>query len=237
MGNKYGDIRWKWLEERGFNVLKDKHQYAYMQSLWSPTDIVQSVFVNAKAGTGKTTLAIAAGIYAIENQEYDKLIYIRNALPVREQGFLKGDLTQKEEIYFLPLLDALFELSPDGYFKWRETDEEHKKIFATTTSFLRGINFKNSFVIIDEAQNLDLNELQTVLTRIHDSCKVIVIGSIRQVDNGKMKLYGGLTPFEVYMEHFKGHLSVQHKLETNYRGKFSNHADDIMETIKVLENK
>lgn len=237
MGNKYGDIRWKWLAERGFNVLADKHQYAYMQSLWSPVDIVQSVFVNAKAGTGKTSLAIAAGIYAIENEEYDKLIYIRNALPVREQGFLKGDLTQKEEVYFLPLLDALYELSPDGYAKWRETDEDHRKIHAITTSYLRGINFKNAFVVIDEAQNLTLTELQTVLTRIHDTCKVVVIGSTRQVDNDKLNRYGGLTPFEVYMEHFKGHLSVQHKLENNYRGKFANHADDIMDTVKLLNSK
>lgn len=65
MGNKYGDIRWKWLEERGFNVLSDRHQYAYMQSLWTPPDIVQGVFCESPAGTGKTVLAVLAGAYAV----------------------------------------------------------------------------------------------------------------------------------------------------------------------------
>lgn len=230
------DIRWKWLKEKGYNVLSDKHQYAYMQSLWASTDIVQSVFVDAKAGTGKTSLAVAAGVYEVEKQTYDKIIYIRNAVAVREQGFLPGSVAEKEYIYFQPLFDALDNLHPTGYSEWYETDSEHEKIIMASTSYLRGVNFKNAFVIIDEAQNLDLGELQTVLTRIHDSCKVVVIGSTRQVDNiKKMKLFKGLTPFEVYMKHFDGHLSVQHKLVTNYRGEFSNWADEVQQTIDMIE--
>lgn len=229
------DIRWKWLSEKGYNVLSDKHQYAYMQSLWANNNIVQSVFVDAKAGTGKTSLAVAAGIYEVEKETYDKIIYIRNTVAIREQGFLPGSLAEKEYPYYSPLFDALDTLDSEGYARWYETDSEHQKIIMTSTSFLRGVNFKNAFVIIDEAQNLDLSELQTVLTRIHDSCKVVVIGSTRQVDNiKKMKLYKGMTPFEVYMRHFNGHLSVQHKLETNYRGAFSNHADEIESTVREI---
>lgn len=238
MGTKYQDkdIRWKWLSEKGYNVLSDKHQYAYIQSLWASTNIVQSVFVDAKAGTGKTSLAVAAGVYAVENQEYDRIIYIRNALPIREQGFLPGSVQEKEYVYFAPLIDALDALSHNGYENWYDTDSEHRKIEMTTTSYLRGVNFKNAFVIIDEAQSLDLLELQTVLTRIHDSCKVVVIGSVLQNDNKKLKYFSGLSPFELYMKHFEGHLSVQHKLVTNYRGQFSQHADEISETIKELES-
>ncbi|MGG0667681.1 PhoH family protein [Lederbergia citrisecunda] len=239
MTTKYPDkdIRWKWLKEKGYNVLSDKHQYAYMQSLWASTGIVQSVFVDAKAGTGKTTLAVAAGVYEVEKQTYDKIIYIRNAVAIREQGFLPGTVGEKEYPYFTPLFDALDNLSADGYSNWYETDSGHQKIFMTSTSYLRGVNFKNAFVIIDEAQNLDLNELQTTLTRIHDSCKVVVIGSTRQIDCAKkMKLYSGMTPFEVYMKHFDGKLSVQHKLVTNYRGEFSNWADEIQLTINEIEN-
>lgn len=239
MTTKYADkdIRWKWLKEKGYNVLSDKHQYAYMQSLWTNTSIVQSVFVDAKAGTGKTSLAVAAGIYEVEKQTYDKLIYIRNAVAVREQGFLPGSVAEKEYIYYSPLFDALDNLHHDGYSSWYDTDSDHQKIIMTSTSYLRGVNFKNAFVIIDEAQNLDLTELQTVLTRIHDSCKVVVIGSTRQVDNiKKLKLYKGITPFEVYMKHFDGHLSVQHKLITNYRGQFSSHADEVQHTVDEIEN-
>ncbi|WP_186321344.1 PhoH family protein [Bacillus sp. FJAT-22090] len=238
MATKYQDkdIRWKWLEEKGYSVLGDKHQYAYMQSLWASTDVVQSVFVDAKAGTGKTTLAVAAGVYEIEKGTYDKIIYVRNAVAVRDQGFLPGSVTEKEYVYFAPLFDALLNLHHDGYSSWYENDDEHKKIVMTSTSYLRGVNFKNAFVIIDEAQNLDLNELQTVLTRIHDSCKVVVIGSTRQIDNvKKLGMIKGYSPFEVYMKHFEGHLSVQHKLITNYRGQFSNWSDEIQQTINLIE--
>lgn len=232
------DIRWKWLKEKGYNVLSDRHQYAYMQSLWASTDIVQSVFVDAKAGTGKTSLAVAAGIYEVEKQTYNKIIYIRNAVAVRDQGFLPGSVEEKEYQYYFPLFDALSELSPSGYSEWYDIDEEYKKIEMMSTSYLRGVNFKNAYVIIDEAQNLDLNELQTALTRIHDSCKVVVIGSTRQVDCAKkLTYYSGLTPFEVYMKHFEGHLSVQHKLEINYRGEFSNWADEVGQTVDRLKVK
>lgn len=225
------DIRWKWLAEKGYNVQGDKHQYAYMQALWSPTELVQSVFVDAKAGTGKTSLAVAAGVYAVEKQEYDRIIYIRNAVSVREQGFLPGHVEEKEYIYFSPLYDALDSLASHSYESWYNTDSEHKKLETVSTSYLRGVNFKNAFVIIDEAQNLDLTELQTTLTRIHDSCKVVVIGSTLQNDNSKMKKIKGLTPFEIYMKHFEGTPSVNIKLVTNYRGMFSQHADEVQDTI------
>ena len=230
------DIRWKWLKEKGYNVLSDKHQYAYMQSLFADVDVVQSVFVDAPAGTGKTSLAVSAGVYEVERGTYDKIIYIRNAVAVRDQGFLPGSLEEKEYPFYAPLFDALGTLDCDGYRNWYDIDSEYKKIEMKSTSYLRGVNFKNAFVIIDEAQSMDLVELQTVLTRIHDSCKVVLIGSTLQVD-GKLKLIGGITPFEVYMKHFEGHLSVRHKLETNYRGAFSLHADKVLETVNKLESE
>lgn len=238
MGNKYGDIRWKWLAEKGFNVLSDKHQYAYMQSLWSPVDIVHGCFCDSPAGTGKTTLAVLAGVYEVEIGNYDKIIYIRNAVPVRDQGFLPGGLKDKEEPYMQPLIDAMDNVQPALYYKWSDEEQEGvKKVYTMSSSFARGITFKNAFVIIDEAQNFDLHELQTILTRPDSTCKVVVIGSTLQVDNPKLKRYGGLTPFEVYMEHYKGFRVTYHKLETNYRGEFSLLADQVLETVKKLEGK
>lgn len=238
MKTKYQDkdIRWKWLAEKGYNVLSDKNQYAYMQSLWSPTNVIQSVFVDAKAGTGKTSLAVAAGVYEVENGTYDKVIYIRNTVAVRDQGFLPGSVAEKEYVYYSPLFDALDSLSHDGYESWYDTDSGHRKIEMLSTSYLRGVNFKNAYVIIDEAQSLDLLELQTVLTRIHDTCKVVVIGSTLQNDNSKLKYFSGLSPFEVYMKHFEGELSAQHKLTINYRGRFSQHSDEVGTTIALLKN-
>lgn len=239
MGNKYGDIRFKWLSEKGFNVLADKHQYAYIQALWSPVDVVQAVFCDSRAGTGKTSLAVLAGAYEIESQTYDKIIYIRNAVSIRDQGFLPGNPEEKELPYMQPLIESLDNVQPALFYKW-STENEHtkqKKVYTMTSTFARGITFKNAFVIIDEAQNMTLEELQAIYTRCSDSCKIVTIGCTRQIDNSKLKRYGGLSPFELYMKHFEGQKVTYHKLENNYRGWFSSHSDDIQDTVKEITNK
>lgn len=236
---KYLDIRWKWLEERGFNVLADHHQYAYMQSLWTPVDVIHVVFCEAKAGTGKTTLATLAGAYEVLRGTYGKLVYVRNAVPVRDLGFLPGGLSEKEGPYMRPLIMAMDSVQPGLYEKWHRPDPTKKelpKLEQVTTAFTRGITWRNSFVIIDEAQTFGLTELQTIYTRCADDCKVVTVGSLRQNDNKRLKLYAGLTPFEIYMEHFRGTPgTVYHRLETNYRGWFSDHADDVIRTVEKLE--
>lgn len=232
MANKYGDLRWKWLVERGFNVLADKHQYAYMQSLWTPADIVQGVFCESPAGTGKTVLAVLAGAYAVENEEYDHIIYIRNPQVVgKDIGFLPGELKAKTDPFMSPLIKALEYVKPGTYEDW----VAQEKVFAITPTFERGVTYEKAFVIIDEAQSFSLDELQTIYTRPTDSCKVVTTGSLLQIDDAKLRRYGGLTPLEVYMRHFEGERVTFHKLEKNYRGWFSNHADNVRQTIKELE--
>jgi len=231
MANKYGDIRWKWLEERGFNVLADKHQYAYMQSLWSPVELVQGVFCESPAGTGKTVLAVLAGAYAIENGEFDRIIYIRNPIPVgKDIGFLPGEKEDKTGPYMQPFVKALDYVKPGTYEAWAE----QQKAFAITPTFERGVTYENAFVIIDEAQSMSLEELQTIYTRLADSCKVVTTGSLLQIDDAKLRKYHGFTPFEIYMSHFEGERVTFHKLEKNYRGWFSNHADMVKKTIALL---
>lgn len=128
-------------------------------------------------------------------------------------------------------------VQPGLYHKWSNSDDKgSKKVYAFTSAFERGVTYKNAFVIIDECQNMELYELQALYTRCDDSCKIVSIGSTRQVDNQKLKKIAGLTPFEVYMEHFKGYKATYHKLETNYRGEFSKIADKVMETVEKLEN-
>lgn len=232
MAHKYPDIRWKWLEERGFDVLGDKHQYAYMQALWTAPDIVQGVFCEAPAGTGKTVLAVLAGAYAVEKGEYDRIIYIRNTEVVgKDIGFLPGDNGEKIHPHMSPFIKALDYVKPGTYEAWA-ADE---KAFAITPTFERGVTYDNAFIIIDEAQSIGLDELQTVYTRPTNSCKIVTTGSLRQIDNTKLRRYGGLTPFEVYMRHFEGKKASYHKLVTNYRGEWSNHADEVRMTIEALE--
>lgn len=240
MANKYGDIRFKWLAERGFNVLADKHQYAYIQSLWSPTEVVQSVFCDSPSGTGKSSIATLAGVYEVNKGTYDKIIYVRNAIPIRDQGFLPGSVQEKEFSYMTPLIDSMDYAQPGLFHEWYAEggqSEKEQKVFPMTSSYVRGTTFNNAFVIIDEAQSWDLEELQAVFTRCADTCKIVAIGSTRQIDNKQLRRYGGLTPFELYMKHFEGRKSTYHKLVTNYRGEFSQHADDIMETVDEVRHK
>jgi predicted ribonuclease YlaK len=205
LANKYSDIRWKWLEERGFNVLADKHQYAYMQSLWSSPEIVQGVFCESPAGTGKTVLAVLAGAYAVENEEYERIIYIRNPVSVgKEIGFLPGEKGEKTKPFMQPFIKALDYVHPGIFEVWETQGKAH----AITPTFERGVTY--------------------------DTCKVVTTGSLLQIDDPKLKRYGGLTPFEIYMKHFEGQRVTFHKLETNYRGWFSNHADAVRKTVEML---
>jgi PhoH-like ATPase len=240
MGKGMGEMRYKWLAEKGFNVLADNHQYAYTQSLFAPTDIVQAVFCEAAAGTGKTSVALMCGAYEVEKGTYDKIIYIRNAVSIRDQGFLPGDMDEKSAPYFAPAIEALENVQPGYYEKYsvfNPITKQQPKIICLTTAFTRGITWDNAFIVIDEAQSFDLEELQAVYTRAKDNCKIVTTGSLRQIDNKKLKLYSGLTPFEVYMEHFKGTNVTYHKLLTNYRGWFSNHSDNVIDTIKRLREE
>ncbi|MCW2279281.1 PhoH family protein [Heliophilum fasciatum] len=228
-------IRWKWLEEKGINVQADPYQLAYMQSLWAVPQDVQAVFCEGKAGTGKTALAVLAGVYEVERGTYDRLIYVRNAIPVRDMGHLPGSVGDKEKPYMQPLNDALDLVQPGLFDKWTRPDVA--KLAAITSAYTRGVTWKKAFIIVDEAQSFDLTELQTIYTRISDCCKIVTTGSLRQNDNYRMKKIGGLFPLEIYKEHFREKQVAIHELVNNYRGWFANHADDVQDTIERLRKE
>jgi phosphate starvation-inducible PhoH-like protein/PhoH-like ATPase len=101
---------------------------------------------------------------------------------------------------------------------------------------MRGRNIKNSFLCIDEAQCGTIDDLQLILTRVHDTSKAVVIGHSGQLDT-KVQAYGGLIPFEVYQKHMSKKSFVDIcELKVNYRGKVSQWSDEIQQTIKELTN-
>lgn len=223
----------------GYNIMADKHQYEFVQSIIKPTKEVQAVFSDSPGGTGKSSLALSAAYYLLMNGEVDNIIYVRNTVSVRENGFLPGTIEDKELAYMKPAIDIINRIglkigNQDLYADMMTQGT----LQCTSTSFLRGVDYDGSAVlIIDEAQNLDLVELQTVLTRPHDSVKIIVIGSSLQNDNQKITKYGhdkSLLPFQVYIKHFMEYQDINVRtinLVQNYRGKFSNHADMIQKTL------
>ena len=225
-------------EKMGFKILADEAQYEYVKAILAPTNEVQAVFCDSKAGTGKSALALASAYYLLEKEEISKIIYVRNTVSVRENGFLPGTIEDKESAYMKPAADVIQRIG----LKMNRQDLfndliQNGSLVCTSTSFLRGVDYDmNAVLIIDEAQNLDLTELQTVLTRPHDNVKVVVIGSSLQNDNFKAKKYGPdkLLAFQLYIQHFVEQTEINIKnivLTKNYRGRFANFADQILETV------
>lgn len=174
------------------------------------------IFVNAHAGTGKTFLATA-----IAKQLGKKMHYIFAPVLQGVLGLLPGTLKEKEEPFLLPLKDALVAMNEVPEIA---LNEEFGWIQTSSHTYWRGGNIEDSVVVIDEAQNMTIHELRKILTRIHDSCIVFVLGHAEQIDLKDPTKSG----FEPYLKHVQNtDLAVELPLTTNFRGKISTWADSI----------
>lgn len=182
----------------------------------------QLVICNSKSGTGKTTLSVAMAKLLNKG-----LVYMFSPVEEDVLGYRPGTLKEKESNYLYALQDALIEIGDqigdaiilDGYSK-----SSKSWVIAKSHTFDRGINIKDTTVIIDEAQNWTIPELRKVLTRIHDDCKVIVIGHTGQIDLDDANKSG----FRRCIEHFrdKDYCKIVN-LTTNFRGRLSTDADEL----------
>lgn len=215
--------------------------------------IVDNLFtgVQARAGSGKTTVAI--GVAKIIGKPTH---YIFPTVQEKALGYTTGDQRDKESKYLTPLLDALVEIGENPmraivqpmaekqksepeelYDKLRTKKNKHKVVnpkfveiregdpwvHAYSHNFMRGGNIKDSTVIIDEAQNLTKIELRTILTRIHDSCHVVLMGDYLQCDIDPRK--SGFMP---YLAHYETESYAQVcELTKNFRGRISAHAETL----------
>jgi len=132
------------------------------------------------AGTGKTYLAVAMAVQALENEEVSRLILTRPAVEAGEKlGFLPGDLSQKVDPYLRPVYDALYEML--GFDKVEKLISRHV-IEVAPLAYMRGRTLNNAFVILDEAQNTTPAQMKMFLTRIGFGCRAVVTGDITQTD-------------------------------------------------------
>ena len=140
-----------------------------------------NLMLHGYAGTGKTFLSTYLALKEVlENDIYKKVVIIRSVVPSRDMGFLPGTEKQKAEVYEQPyqeICDDLFGRG-DGYkiLKLKNLVE------FTTTSFLRGMTFNDSIIIVDECENMTFSEIDTVMTRIGTNSKIIFSGDYRQTD-------------------------------------------------------
>ena len=137
-------------------------------------------FAVGPAGTGKSRLAVALAVSAMQTGEVDRIILTRPLVEAGERvGFLPGDLMAKVDPYFRPLYDALFDmLEPEK----AERLLERGQIEVAPLAFMRGRTLNNSFIILDEAQNTTPEQMKMFLTRIGFGSRVIVTGDASQVD-------------------------------------------------------
>lgn len=134
------------------------------------------------AGTGKTFLALHMALETVLDPDtpQDKVVVIRSTVPTREMGYLPGSKEEKEEVFTAPykgLCENLFE-DPAAWNKLRTT----KKVEFESTSFIRGVTIDNAVIIVDEMQNLNFHELDSVITRVGLYSKMILCGDARQSD-------------------------------------------------------
>lgn len=146
------------------------------------------VFGIGPAGTGKTYLAVACAVEALERDNIRKLVLVRPAVEAGERlGFLPGDLAQKIDPYLRPMYDALYEMM--GYEKVNKLIDRNV-IEIAPLAYMRGRTLNDAFIILDEAQNTTIEQMKMFLTRIGFGSKAIVTGDITQIDLPSIKESG-----------------------------------------------
>ncbi|MAG76594.1 MAG: nucleoside triphosphate hydrolase [Colwelliaceae bacterium] len=162
--------------KRGIVKPRNLNQSAYVQNVITH-DITFGI---GPAGTGKTYLAVACAVDALERQEIRRILLTRPAVEAGEKlGFLPGDLSQKVDPYLRPLYDALFEML--GFEKVEKLIERNV-IEIAPLAYMRGRTLNDAFIILDESQNTTVEQMKMFLTRIGFNSRAVITGDITQVD-------------------------------------------------------
>ncbi len=158
-------------------------------------------FLFGAAGTGKTFISLYLALKDVLDlkKPYDKIILVRSLIPTREIGFLPGDEEDKSALYQIPyqnMVQFMFEQPNDQSFSnLYDRLKGQGSLFFLSTSFLRGLTFDNSIIIVDECQNLNFHELDTIITRVGQDSKIIFSGDFSQTDLIKQHEKNGLHDF------------------------------------------
>jgi phosphate starvation-inducible PhoH-like protein len=155
------------------------HQVQYIENILAH-DITIGV---GPAGTGKTYLAVACAVDALERDKVKRIVLVRPAVEAGERlGFLPGDLAQKVDPYLRPLYDALYDLA--GFDRTAKL-LERGTIELAPLAYMRGRTLNHAFIILDEAQNTTPEQMKMFLTRIGFGAKAVVTGDVTQIDLGR----------------------------------------------------
>jgi PhoH-like ATPase len=165
---------------------RNKEQYFAVDAMLD--DRIKIVTVIGKAGTGKTLLAVAAGLHkTLWDKTYRKMLVCRPTIPMgKDIGYLPGTVEEKLNPWMQPIYDALDLLASgkkENAQKNRDALQESDRIGVEPLTYIRGRSIPNQYIIVDEAQNLTPLEVKTVITRVGHGTKIILTGDIYQIDN------------------------------------------------------
>jgi predicted ribonuclease YlaK len=175
-------------------------------SLW---DVGENLVLAGSAGTGKTFIAMYLALESLleKSSLYDRIIVVRSVVAVREVGYLPGKLEEKTAVFETPYSNIVEELFDDNTVYDRLVHAE--QIQFETTSFIRGKTFERAIVIVDEMQNLNFHELDSVMTRIGENCRIIFCGDYLQSDFNREVDKLGLMKFLQVIDRMKDFTTVQ----------------------------
>lgn len=174
------------------NNIEQKTQNLTLKSVFPKTNNQKIAFDSYKngknlllhglPGTGKTFISLYLALNELlsENSKYNRIIIVRSVVPTRDMGFLPGSMTQKMEVYEAPYSGIFAELfgRGDAYSLFKNK----KMVEFMSTSFIRGLTLNDAIVIVDELQNLNGHENDSIITRLGDNSRIIMCGDFRQTD-------------------------------------------------------
>ena len=161
----------------------------------------QNQFLYGCAGTGKTFVTLYLAIKEVLRSDtpYDRVVMVRSLIPTREIGFLPGDEEDKAALYQVPysnMVQFMFKQPNEQAFSMLyDRLKTQGSFYFLSTSFLRGLTFDNSIIIVDECQNLNFHELDTIVTRVGQDSKIMFCGDFMQTDLSKVNERNGLHDF------------------------------------------
>ena len=186
----------------------------------------QNQFLFGCAGTGKTFVSLYLALQDVMNLQtkYDKVVLVRSLIPTREIGFLPGDEEDKAALYQVPyanMVQFMFQQPNEQAFNMLyEKLKQQGSLYFLSTSFLRGLTFDNSIIIVDECQNLNFHELDTIITRVGQDSKIVFCGDFGQTDLSKTSEKNGLHDFLRILEEMEEFNCVEFNIGDIVRSGF-----------------
>ena len=169
----------------------------------------KNLFAYGAAGTGKTFIALYLALQDVMNEDtpYDKIYIVRSLVSTREIGFLPGTHEDKSELYQVPyknMVKSMFHMPDETSFNMLYDNLKHQETISFwSTSFLRGTTLDGAIIIVDECQNLNFHELDSIMTRVGQDSKIVFCGDVNQSDLQRTNERNGILDFQRILENME----------------------------------